>query len=407
MKKLLLPLLALFMFSACNLGGGTDNAESTIKGYDKEMLNQTVNADETSKTDCIRFKALESWTANVTSVASRSGGTNVDWLRLSEYGGGAGDVVLSVTFDENKTGAPRKAKVVIKCGNNEIAIIIEQKSVSGGDEDIPDEEQKVSGIVERIIESWNEYDEQVSLITEFKYNEDKTIKEWTMYYDDNLNGVVDANEAVRESAVVTYPEKNKVVVVWTETYDGKKEAVITSTLELNGDGHVVAAKYVIQENGQTKTTNYKMSYLNGYISSGNDGNGYEETMSWTGDNLTKVNVSMRGGEQTAHSEAVYSNINNKPEVNIDLNYFIAQTEWYACLGENGNYGMKLFGFFGKRSRNMLGEEYEYEGNENKRGYKFGYEIDPKSGFITEMKAFVIKTSSDSGEIATYKIIYKK
>ena len=44
------------------------------------------------------------------------------------------------------------------------------------------------------------------------------------------------------------------------------------------------------------------------------------------------------------SEIIYGDVLNHPDVSIDLNFLIANTEWYDCFCEDGNYGLKVVVF---------------------------------------------------------------
>lgn len=126
MKNLfLVMLLAVFAFTSCSKDDGGDQAPLVLTGG--TTTTQAVYADQTSGSG-IKFAASAPWTANVT--ASKAGGSDLDWLTLNAYSGGAGEQTLTMTLKENLTGADRKAQISIVCGGTTITITVEQKGVT-------------------------------------------------------------------------------------------------------------------------------------------------------------------------------------------------------------------------------------------------------------------------------------
>ncbi len=121
--------MLLLAFAGCS-----DNEESKdIVLTGGTQTSQTIYADQTTgDTGGIRFTAVADWTATVTEVATRTkaGGSNVDWLTLSAYSGGAGEYTLTMTLSENLTGQDRKAKIEIRCGATTLTITVEQKATT-------------------------------------------------------------------------------------------------------------------------------------------------------------------------------------------------------------------------------------------------------------------------------------
>lgn len=126
MKKLIFALLAVVAMVACEKEGGSQKSIELTGGT---STNQTIYADETSKAEGIKFKATEAWTANVTAVIGKAGGSEVDWLKLNMYEGGAGDYNLIMSVLVNSSGSDRKAQIKIVSGQTSITIIVEQKAV--------------------------------------------------------------------------------------------------------------------------------------------------------------------------------------------------------------------------------------------------------------------------------------
>lgn len=121
-------LLALFAFASCSKDE-SDNKEIVLTGG--TTTTQTVYADQTSGVgNGIKFNATARWTATVSAIAGKSGGSDLDWLALNAYSGGAGEHTLIMTLKENTTGADRKAQISIVCGGTTIRISVEQKGTT-------------------------------------------------------------------------------------------------------------------------------------------------------------------------------------------------------------------------------------------------------------------------------------
>ncbi len=120
---LVLPLV-LFAVSCSESDDGPKSVELT----GGTSTQQQVYADQTETPAPIRFTAKAAWTATVAEVQTKAaGGSSVDWLKLDAYSGGAGDVSLTMTLEENTTGHDRKAEIRIECAGTTIKITVEQK----------------------------------------------------------------------------------------------------------------------------------------------------------------------------------------------------------------------------------------------------------------------------------------
>ena len=86
------------------------------------VFNSDENGDAT-----IKFTADAAWTASVSEVAASKSGESISWLKLSSYGGEAGECTITASITRNYTGASRKAEIKIVCGDSEIVITVEQK----------------------------------------------------------------------------------------------------------------------------------------------------------------------------------------------------------------------------------------------------------------------------------------
>ncbi len=129
LTKALLMLLALVagltLVTACS----DDEESADIVLEDKGATDQTVFAD-TKSPKGIKFKALKPWTATVTEGITRGGGSEVDWLTLSQYSGEAGEYTITIYLKENLTGKDRSATITIDCGETKIVITIVQKGTN-------------------------------------------------------------------------------------------------------------------------------------------------------------------------------------------------------------------------------------------------------------------------------------
>lgn len=131
MKKLfhaalVLPLvLCVVSCSESNDDGG----DKPVKLSPETKQEQQVYADDKTPAAPIKFTAAAAWTATVAEVQTKAaGGSEVDWLTLSAYSGGAGEVSLTMTLKENATGTDRKAEIRIECAGTTLKITVEQKA---------------------------------------------------------------------------------------------------------------------------------------------------------------------------------------------------------------------------------------------------------------------------------------
>lgn len=250
MKKMLCMLLASILWIACS-EDGNEVKEITLK--EGISNSQTVYADETQKTDGIKFTAVAPWTATVSKVASsRADNNETDWLKLSAYSGSAGEHTLSLTLSENTTGLDRKAEIRIVCGETTITIIVEQKATTQtGDKPKPtptpepEPEPTIPGVVKKINEKVIEYHSEqiftkigtaVYLNKAYSANQWAYLNDagmgkyegWRCYFTYGNNGLVDYTEyypyrTSTDAFKTKYLwEGNKVATVY-DTYYNEKE----------------------------------------------------------------------------------------------------------------------------------------------------------------------------------------
>lgn len=118
----LLLLLAVALTS-CDEVLGTQDQIELVDGTSTSLI---FNADESGDAT-IKFVAEAAWTASVSEITASKSGESISWLKLSSYGGEAGEYTITVSLTKNFTGASRKAEIKIVCGESEVVITIEQK----------------------------------------------------------------------------------------------------------------------------------------------------------------------------------------------------------------------------------------------------------------------------------------
>ena len=118
----LLLLLAVALTS-CDEVLGTQDQIELVDGTSTSLI---FNADESADAT-IKFVAEAAWTASVSEITASKSGESISWLKLSSYGGEAGEYTITVSLTKNFTGASRKAEIKIVCGESEVVITIEQK----------------------------------------------------------------------------------------------------------------------------------------------------------------------------------------------------------------------------------------------------------------------------------------
>ncbi|MCF2738045.1 BACON domain-containing protein [Bacteroides caecigallinarum] len=118
----LLLLLAVALTS-CDEVLGTQDQIELADGTSTSLI---FNADESGDAT-IKFVAEAAWTASVSEITASKSGESISWLKLSSYGGEAGEYTITVSLTKNFTGASRKAEIKIVCGESEVVITIEQK----------------------------------------------------------------------------------------------------------------------------------------------------------------------------------------------------------------------------------------------------------------------------------------
>lgn len=408
MKKLFLCLFVAACFFSCS----DDDEKESIRLTGNTETSQVVYADETNKPEGIKFTATASWTATVKNVPTTRN-SEVNWLSLNMYSGDAGEYTLTMTLQPNLTGQDRVAEIIITCADTVIRIRVEQKGTKADGEKPEGSEKR---FVDNIIYKWEDSkDDWRQEITEFTYNPDGTVKLIANYGDYNNNGIIDTeerSEGLEWKTEFRYDTANKKVYTKSTEYEEKTETedIETGELTLNADGYAIEAKYESNNDGYVET--YQISYQDEYAITSERieaGSKYLEKAEWANGNLAKVS-SFIDSNGFGSSEIIYGDVLNHPDVSIDLNFLIANTEWYDCFCEDGNYGLKVCGLFGKRSKNMMikekGIEYLSSGLTQEYSYTYTYENDTK-GFITKITVDNNNGGHQSNSNGIYTINYKK
>lgn len=425
MKRLLFTLIAVVALTACTKDSGGDK-ELTLTGG--TSTTQTIYADETIKSDGIKFNASSSWTATVNNVTTnKAGGSQVDWLELSAYSGGAGEHTLKIIIKENRTGADRKAEIKINCGGTTITITVEQKATNDPNPPKPQYNRYVKKTTVSDIYSKHEitylYDDQkrVSQLVVRRENSDP-------YYPYE-NGIYNA------SAKFVYDGNNiAITVVDDDNINGEFEESIN--LKLNSKGLVIeevsTGQYISSDSSEAvdprATSNYvSRAASSNYIATKNrttthntihtktytydDYNymrkieekakcidhaagtacsisTYNTTYNWgQNGNVNEMVQQLSSGNssydhQTTY-EITYSSYPNKSDCNLDLANLIASDIFLGTIAE-------VLGLTGKRCQNFIssaGQKSIYSAGR----YNYAYQFD-KDGYVT--KCTVIRAGGD-------------
>ncbi len=207
---------------------------------------QEVYADEQQGAAPIKFTASAPWTATVVAVQTKAeGGSEVDWLKLSAYSGGAGEVSLTMELKPNLTGKDRKAEIRISCGGVTITITVEQMGTteSGGK---PEPGPAGYALVESIEADYfvgckEKYSRDTAHYV-FRYDDQNRIAEYEIteydYYNDEGKPELDNKYTTR----FDYTIQGEIRLTETET-DGNSDYSDTETYRVLLDDYGRAARF--------------------------------------------------------------------------------------------------------------------------------------------------------------------
>lgn len=381
MKHVLFTLICLATLLVSCSDNNDDPETITIS---KDQLNQTVYADNTEKG--ITFTATEAWHTEVDYSGTKATNAGGQWVTLDPPSGGAGEVTIKVTLAVNRTGADRFAKVRIVCGGTTITIVIEQKGET--------EEGKIPDA--------GTYDKLVSKIeianTNYLINT-TSYSEWLFTYDAQNritsykeNDIEDGKHIMDWSDEYTY--SGNTITCLEKVDDNGKIIEYRSTYTLNEEGNVSEWEEEYNETGKPEVNKGTITYTDGYFSSsasavsGRDPD--SDSAVWENGNLVKAADS----DPKYFSTMEYGKTRNA--YNIDFNYLLASSEWLDCLGF-GMQGIKPFGYFGKRSANLMTKETD---SENNHYSVFEYRTDAE-GYIDQI---VITGHESNGDIESRRVL---
>lgn len=129
-----LMLSAALLCGACS--NENENKNQTIQLAEGTSPTLVLDSKTSTTTqEQIKFTATSAWTAWIKAATDqRSGGSEVDWLTLSAYGGPAGEQSLTLTISPNTGTTSRKAVITIECGGQSLTITVEQAGSESSEE---------------------------------------------------------------------------------------------------------------------------------------------------------------------------------------------------------------------------------------------------------------------------------
>ncbi|MCM1301330.1 MAG: DUF4595 domain-containing protein [Alistipes senegalensis] len=378
-----LSVLAMMFVAGC--GESNDDGPKPVELTGGTKTQQTVYADDEQAPAPIKFTAAAAWTATVAEVQTKAaGGSEVDWLTLSAYSGGAGEVSLNMRLDPNYTGTDRKAEIRIECAGTTLKITVEQKGTKqDGTKPAPD--QPTTDPKNRIVRIDEKY---------LYYETDNPIDEYYEFAYDKTGRVAgikrvrcgNSEYETEENTTVTYGNKTIVYEIAGKEKTGKENWTITDTAVLDEHGRAVSENFSGVEEYEGERHPFEASYRFTYDADGylvktedvdedsNEADSYRIT--WTNGNPTQVIWTY--ADRTTIDRATYGTVENK--ANLDLNWFIAlQMEgWHYSVGENPF--LAAMGYMGKRSKYMA-ETVTGTGAEDNHSYTNEYQFDSEGRIV--------------------------
>lgn len=215
-----------------------------------------------------------------------------------------------------------------------------------------------------------------------------------------------------ETYSYTYDELNRIVKVREDetlnngskeyreeyyTYEGRKifsrssssydnDEVDDAVYTLGTDDNIIDYKIQEFESGsrswETKgslfydSDGYVMAAAMTVVNSDNETEDERDEAVWKDGNLVRVYDEYLGeGRENVYSEMSYENPEyvNNPDINLDLNFVVCDTEWLDCFAFSGRY-IKPYGHIGKRSKNYMTREYD---SSNGNYFIYEYEFDER------------------------------
>lgn len=105
-----------------------------IQVEDKNALDQTMYADQTSGNSGVTITTDDAWSSTIEERSVRSAETRApSWISITpDHGDTAGTYTIVITLEPNTTGADRMAIITITSKESKITITVEQKSTKEG-----------------------------------------------------------------------------------------------------------------------------------------------------------------------------------------------------------------------------------------------------------------------------------
>lgn len=318
--------------------GGGEPAKITLPDASEKI--QAAYADEET-TGGFTFTAETDWTASVKENAPMPSAhmpaakaSGASWLRLlrdgtETYGGKAGTHTLTVSLEQNFTGAARSATITVACGGDKITVSATQAGTTlDGDVPVdPDPDPDPSRQYERYVARIEYTDKgEVDMAYSFEYDD---LKRFTRYvYENNREG---QGLVVDETFRFSYIDRNTIEIV-AKLLDAAEE---TATVRLNDGGSIVSFRI---EGDSTDRNTY--SYENGYLARV----GFMDHGSERGKNATWQNgnlVSYAYDYGTFKESYTYTSYPNNPKVNLDFNgLFVLEDDMFSLLDLTGKRSNK-------------------------------------------------------------------
>lgn len=352
----LCAIAALAIFASCDdLIGG--DGQLIVDPVEDALLEQTVGS-ETITAEGVSFTTTGAWTSQVVPVSTKA--SQPMWVSITpDHGDEAGTYTISINLEVNDTGEDRKADIIISCGEQTITISITQVATpevpSQGEEQTPEYKKFVSKLEWKFTDYDGEQEEDVltfeyddknrivlmnrNYLHSDSYNNEQNV--WT--FDYSVADKVELSGAHTDSdhGTLSYTLEatlDKSGRVSRYVVDGDNEGYLR--YEYNNDGYLSAYVYgEYDSSDDTVEGGIRFLYTDGLLSASqyfsNDG-GYKE------------------GEpdEIPYFNAMYINRHKNDKINVDLNPFILQGDFWVeeeliwlpvrlcgkftdCLMENG------------------------------------------------------------------------
>lgn len=207
---------------------------------------------------------------------------------------------------------------------------------------------------------------------------------------------VEEYEAGAPSGSIAYAyTSGKITEVWKEGADSE-----TTVYTLDASGKVISWESQGNDAGRVLTSEGRLEYDGDrLIAAFATCNGVESTdkIYWDADNMIKV--AHYENEETGTGFTFGKELNN-PQVNLDLNYIVTDSEWLDCLAFD-SFMVKAMGYVGARSARMIADENDFGPDIPAETHTYRYTTDSR-GLITRVEIKDIDAVSPNVYIITYK-----